>query len=79
MVDLWFAGLTLAARKQLAPINLTKNESSQFITGEIFDGEDSWRIQVIMLVAIAVNGNLEIIQEPSSNDKHRQWFGRSGG
>ena len=64
MVDFWFTGLSLAARKQLEPIDLTKKEPSQFITGEIFGGEDSWRIQVIMLVAIAVEENLEIVQYP---------------
>ena len=48
----------------LSQIDLTKKEPSQFITGEIFGGEDSWRIQVIMLVAIAVEENLEIVQYP---------------
>ena len=49
MVDLWFAGLSLAARKQIKPMDLTKEKTHRFITGEIFDGEDSWRIQVITL------------------------------
>ena len=57
-VDLWFAGFSLAARKQLKPIDLTKEETYQFITGgEIFTGEDSWRIQIITLVAIAIEDN----------------------
>lgn len=64
MVDLWLAGLSFAARKQLKPMDLTKEETHRFITGEIFDGEDSWRIQVIMLVAITIDGNLEIVLEP---------------
>ena len=64
MVDLWFAGLSLAARKQLKPMDLTKKETHRFITGEIFDGEDSWRIQVIILIAITIDGNLEIVLEP---------------
>lgn len=64
MVDLWFAGLSLAARKQLKPIDLAKEKTSEFITGEIFDREDSWRIQTLMLVAIAVEENLEIVQDP---------------
>ena len=64
MVDLWFAGLSLAARKQLKPVDLSKEKTSQFITGEIFDGNDSWRIQIITLVAIAIEGNLEVVQNP---------------
>ena len=63
MVDLWFAGLSLAARKQLKPVDLSKEKTSQFITGEILDGDDSWRIQIIMLVAIAIEDNLEVMQD----------------
>ena len=64
MVDLWFAGLSLAARKQLKPIDLVKKKTSRFNTGEVFDGEDSWRIQMLRLVAIAVEENLEIVLNP---------------
>ena len=64
MVDFWFAGLSLAARKQLKPVDLSKEKTSQFITGEIFDGNDSWRIQIITLVAIAIEDNLEVLQDP---------------
>ena len=64
MVDLWFAGLSFAAHKQLKPVDTTKKKTQPFITGKIFDGEDSWRIQVIILVAMAEDGNLKIIQEP---------------
>ena len=63
MVDFWFAGLSLAARKQLKPINLPKPQTFKFIDGSIFDG-DSWRVQAVMLVAIAVDGNVEIADEP---------------
>ena len=64
-VDLWFSGFSLAARKQLKPIDLTKEKTYQFITGgDIFTGEDSWRIQIITLVAIAIEDNLEAVQAP---------------
>ena len=64
-VDLWFAGFSLAAHKQFKPIDLTKEKTYQFITGgEIFTGEDSWRIQIITLVAIAIEDNLEVVQDP---------------
>ena len=61
MVDLWFAGLAIAAREKLAPIDLSKQETSNFIPGSIFDREDSWRVQVVMLVAIAIEGQLDVV------------------
>lgn len=64
-VDLWFAGFSLAAREQLKPIDFTKKKTYQFITGgEIFNGEDSWRIEIIILVAIAIEDNLEVVRDP---------------
>jgi hypothetical protein len=62
MVDFWFAGLAVAARKELKPVELGK-DPFKFIEGSIFD-RDSWRVQAIMLVAIAQEGNVEIVGEP---------------
>ena len=62
-VDLWFAGLSLAARKQLEPAKLKKQDTSPFNTGVVFD-QDPWRIQALMLIAIAVDGNVEIVSDP---------------
>lgn len=62
-VDFWFAGLSLAARKQLKPVDLSKKETFKFIDGSIFD-RDSWRVQTLMLIAIAVEDNVEIVGEP---------------
>ena len=64
MVDLWFAGLSVAARKKLNPDDLAGKKTSEFIYGSIFDGEDSWRIQVVMLVAITVEG-VEVVTDPN--------------
>ena len=64
MVDFWFAGLSLAARKQLKPINLANHNTVVIIEGAIFD-RDSWRIQVVMLVAIAVEDDVEVVGDPS--------------
>ena len=64
MVDFWFAGLSLAARKQLKPVNLGKQKTFRFIEGSIFD-RDSWRVQAVMLVAIATEDNVEIVGQPS--------------
>ena len=63
MVDLWVAGLSVAARKGLAPVDLTKQDTFKFIEGSIFD-RDSWRVQTLMLVSIAVADSIEIVGEP---------------
>lgn len=63
MVDLWFAGLSIAARKQLEPIDLSGQDTFKFIEGSIFD-RDSWRVQTVMLIAIAVEDNVDIAAEP---------------
>lgn len=63
MVDFWFAGLSIAARKELAPIDLSKQETFKFIEGSILD-RDSWRVQAVMLIAIAIEDNVEIVGEP---------------
>ena len=60
MVDLWFAGLSLAAHKRLEPVKLKDPDTSIIVEGAIFDSE-SWRIQVIMLVAIAIEDNVEVV------------------
>ena len=64
MVDLWFTGLALAARERLRPVDLSGQTTSNFITGSIFDREDSWRVQAVMLVAIAIEGNLDVVSDP---------------
>ena len=63
MVDFWFAGLSIAARKELAPLDLSKQDTFKFIEGSILD-RDSWRVQAMMLVAIAVEDNVEVVGEP---------------
>ena len=63
MVDFWFVGLSLAARKELRTADLAKQKTFKFIEGSIFD-RDSWRVQMVMLIAIAVEDNVEIVGEP---------------
>lgn len=63
MVDFWFAGLALAARKGLQPIDLSRQDTFKFIEGSIFD-RDSWRVQTVMLIAIAFEDNVEIVGQP---------------
>ena len=63
-VDLWFAGLSLAARKNLEPMHLKKKDTVSIIRyGEVFN-TDNWQTQAIMLIAIAVEGNLEVVLNP---------------
>src|SRR4051812_16337001 len=63
MVDFWFAGLAVAARKGLTPIDLSKLNTFKFIEGSILD-RDSWRVQALMLIAIAVEDSVNIVGEP---------------
>jgi hypothetical protein len=63
MIDFWFAGLSIGARKGLEPRDLSKQDTFKFIDGTIFDS-DSWRVQAVMLIAIAVTDTVEIVGEP---------------
>ncbi len=65
-VDLWFAGISVAVRKELKPVDLKrlqKKEIVGIIQGDIFD-TDGWQAQALMLIAIAVDRNLEVVQNP---------------
>ena len=62
-VDLWFAGLALAGHKRMPPVELSKLETFTFVEGSIFD-RDSWRVQAVMLVAIAVEDDIEVVRIP---------------
>ena len=64
MVDMWFAALSLAAHLGLSPADLTGKQTSNMTPGSIFDGPDSWRVQVVMLIAIAVDEKVDIVADP---------------
>lgn len=65
MVDFWFAGLSVASRNGLSPVDLSGRKTSNMIQGAIFDGKDSWRVQFLMLVAIAVEDDVAVVQRPN--------------
>ena len=65
MVDLWFAGLSVATRKGLSSIDLSGKKTSNMIQGAIFDGKDSWRVQFLMLVAIAMEDDVAVVERPN--------------
>lgn len=64
MVDLWFTGLGVAVHEELAPMNLTGRATSNMTPGSIFDGRDSWRILVLMLVVIAMEDDVGVVSNP---------------
>ncbi len=65
MVDLWFAGLSVASRNGLSPVDLSGRKTFNMIQGAIFDGRDSWRVQFLMLMAIAVEDDVAVVQRPN--------------
>ena len=64
MVDLWFAGFCLAAKKNLAPSHVEPKQSYNAIEGNVF-GSDNYRSDMMVLFCISKTGNLDIITEPS--------------
>lgn len=64
MVDLWFAGFCLAARKNLSPTQLSPQNSYTAIEGNVF-GSDNFRSDLIVLFCISKTGSLDIITEPA--------------
>ena len=65
MVDMWFAGLALAVHECLQPVELAGRQTSNMTAGSIFDGPDSWRIQILMLIAIEVDNKVDVVEDAS--------------
>lgn len=63
MVDLWFLAVCVAARLGLEPSDISKNETKKIIDGSIF-GSDPWRVHTLMLIAIGIAGDVQIVSEP---------------
>ncbi len=64
MIDFWWAGLSLAVRNGLKPIDLSDAKTTRFVEGSILDS-DPWRIQFLRLIALHVNGQPEVLSNPS--------------
>lgn len=64
MVDLWFAGVCLAARRDLILVDLAGQDTVYMVGGDIL-GSDAWRIQVVMLIALARQDDVEIVDSPA--------------
>ncbi len=63
MVDMWFFAICVAARKGLAPADVGKYETRKIIEGSIFSS-DPWRINAMMLIAMAYAKSVDIVAEP---------------
>lgn len=63
-IDLWFAGLSLAVGRGLKPADLSGKQTVHFTEGATLD-RDSWRVQAIMLAAIAVENSAEVAVNPN--------------
>ena len=63
MVDFWFAGMSIATRNQLSVVKISELETFKFHEGSVFD-RDSWRVQAIMLVSVAIEDKVEIVGNP---------------
>ena len=63
MLTCGFAALSIAARKELSPVDLSGLKTVQFTEGRIFDG-DPWRIRALMLVALSVDKSIDVVDDP---------------
>ena len=65
MIDMWFLAVCVAAHLDLKPKEIGKNDKPKTIVlGSIF-GSDPWRINTLMLIAIAKSGDVNIVAEPT--------------
>lgn len=63
MVDMWFLAVCIAAREGLQPDDINKYDTYKIIEGTIFSS-DPWRINTLMLLAIGITGDVEIVNKP---------------
>lgn len=63
MVDLWFLAVCVAAKLDLKPVDIGKYATRKIIDGSIF-GSDPWRVHTLMLVAVGISGDIQIVSEP---------------
>ncbi len=63
MIDLWFLSVCVAARLDMKPADINKYNTRKIIDGSIF-GSDPWRVDTLMLIAIGMTGDIQIVSEP---------------
>ncbi len=64
MVDLWFLSVCVATRLGLKPIDNSKRSTKKIIDGSIFSS-DPWRINILMLIALGLEDDIQILSNPS--------------
>ena len=63
-VDMWFAALSIAVRNGMPPADLSGHRTISFVEGDTFDREP-WRVRVLMLVALAIDKSIEVVDDPA--------------
>lgn len=63
-VDMWFAAFSFAARRGMPPTDLSGHQTIPFVEGDTFN-QDPWRIRLLMLVAIAIDKSIHVINDPA--------------
>ena len=62
--DMWFASLALAARNGLPPADLRSRNTVNMVQGTVF-GSDVWRVRVLMLLVLAIDQSIEVVENPA--------------
>ena len=65
MIDFWFLSVCVACRLGLDPADTTKYKTVKIADGSIFGNDDSWRIHMLMLIAISRSDGVNIVSEPN--------------
>jgi len=63
MIDLWFFSFCVAAYLKLKPQESKKGETKKIIDGSIFSS-DPWRVNAIMLAAISIFDDINVVSKP---------------
>jgi len=63
MVDMWFLAMCIAVKEELTPETNPKGKTYKAIEGNALGG-DSWRSNALMLLAIAISGDISVADRP---------------
>lgn len=63
IVDMWFLALCLAAKAGKKDGELAADKTYKFMDGTVLSS-DPWRIDVLMMLAVSLTGETEIVAQP---------------
>lgn len=63
IVDMWFLALCLAAKAGKKEAELPADKTYKFMDGTVLSS-DPWRIDVLMMLAVSMTGETEIVAQP---------------